>query len=186
VVGFVNTTLKAGFNLVASPLKATNDTIGAILPTVPDGTTVARWDAANQTFLSAIAFDSIIFGGWEDPNMPVTAGEAVFINVTADATITFVGEVRQGNLSTPLAAGFAMVGSQVPQTGGITSVLGFTPADGTTCALWDAVGQTYSAAVTYDSIIFGGWESEPVLGISQGAVISSTAPGAWTRTFSVQ
>jgi len=186
VVGFVNTTLKSGYNLVCPPLKATNDTVAAIFPTVPDGTTVARWDGANQTFLSAATYDSIIFAGWDDPTMLITAGEAVFIFVGADTTLTFVGEVRQGALSTPLVGGYSLVGSQVPQNGGITTVLGFTPSDGTTCASWDAANQTYLSAFTYDSIIFGGWDQEPVLGISEGVFIFSGGPGQWTRTFNVQ
>jgi len=189
VVGFVNLPLQQGFNLVCPPLKATNDTVGAILPTVPDGVSVQRWDPVAQSFLSAITFDSGAYGGWEDPNMPLIAGEAVFISVPPGGafTATFVGEVRQGPaMATALRPGFNFVGSQWPQEGAITAALQFSPTDADSVQSWNPTAQTYNSAVTYDVGAYGGWEIEPVLKIGEGVVISTTIAKDWTQNFSVQ
>lgn len=179
VVGFVNLTLPVGFNLICNPLQATNNNLSTIVPAPPDGSTAAKWNSGAQTFESAKTF---VFGSW-DEDMTIAPGEAFFINMSEAGTLTFVGEVRQGALSTPLVAGANMVGSQVPQAGLITTALGYIPGDGDTAALWDAANQQYFSAKTF---VFGSWDDEPVLGIGEGAVVSASAPGAWDRTFNVQ
>jgi len=161
--------------------------VGAVIPTAPNGTSLQRWNATAQQFDSAITYDTDIFGGWENPDLAITAGEAFFIKVEAATTLTFVGEVRQGdNLTTPLAQGFSMVGSQVPQAGPITDLLGFAPSNGDSAQQWDAAVQSYKAAKTYDTDIFGGWEEQPSLEIAEGVVLLRTAAGNWTRSFHVQ
>jgi hypothetical protein len=189
VVGYVNVNLQPGFNLVAPPLQAANNTIGTLIPSLPNGSTLQKWDPVTQSFLAPAGFDLDIFGGWDDPTVEIKAGEAVFINVGSAATITFVGDVRQsgaGTLNTPLSPGFSIVGSQVPQTGGISSILGLAPDNGDTAQQWDPVNQHYLNPSGYDLDIFGGWDSEPVLGMAEGIVLSRGAAGSWSRNFNVQ
>lgn len=184
VVGFVNVNLATGFNFLANPLKATADTVGAVLPSVPDGTTVATWNKTSQTFNNAATY----FFGWDDANYSLPPGEAFFINVPEAVTVTFVGEVRQGTLSTPLVVGFNMVGSQVAQAGPLGdgtvagAGLGFDPEDGDTAAKWNSGAQRYDNASTY----FFGWDIEPQLGMAEGIVITRSTAGTWSRTFNVQ
>jgi hypothetical protein len=186
VVGFVNVSLSTGFNFLANPLKATNDTVSAIIPTAPDGTTVATWNKATQTFRSAASFG---FGSWDLPAYSLPPGEAFFVNVPSATTLTFVGEVRQGTLATPLVVGYNLVGSQVAQAGplgdGSTAGagLGYAPQDGDTAALWDSAQQKYKNASSFG---FGAWDVNPVLGMAEGVVITRSAAGSWTRTFNVQ
>lgn len=177
VVGFVNMDLPAGFALISNPLQATNNNLATILPVVPDFSTAAKWDPATQQFADSATY----IGGWDlDPE--IMPGEGFFVNLSEAATLTFVGEVRQGELSTTLVPGFNMVGSQVPQEGGLTSVLGFNPEDFDTAATWNTATQQYNDSATY----IGGWDAEPVLAVGEGVVINRSSPGAWTRTFNVQ
>jgi len=184
VVGFVNLNLTVGYNLICNPLQASNDTVGVIFPTLPNGSTVTKWNGFGYD--SPISFDTDIFGGWEDPALQVKPGEAFFINVPTATTVTFVGDVRQGSLTNHIAANYAFVASQVPQAGGVTSVLGFNPlVDGTTLTQFQP-GLGWGSPLTYDTSIFGGWEAEPVIAIGEGFLIQSpSVSGDWIRSFTV-
>jgi hypothetical protein len=174
-VGYVNTALATGFNLVANPLNTAGNTIAEVHPTAPDGTllytysptsgyTVATWDGEWITGASTV----------------IAPGTGYFLRVAAAATVTYVGEVPQGALTINLVAGYNLVGSKVPQAGGITTALGFTPADG------DQV-YTFDAAAGYKSFTYDGeWlPSEPLLKVGEGVWIRKVAAGTWTRNFSV-
>lgn len=186
VVGFVNVNIVQGFNFLCNPLKASADTVGAVIPTAPEGTTVATWNKQTQAFNSAATFS---FGSWDDPNYPLPPGEAFFLNSGEAATLTFVGEVRQGTLTTPLVVGFNLVGSQVAQSGPLGdgtpagAGLGYVPDEGDTAAKWNPAGQSYFSA---NSFSFGSWDAMPTLGMAEGIVITRSAAGSWTRTFNVQ
>jgi len=101
-------------------------------------------------------------------------------------TVTFVGEVPQGPLSTTLVAGFQIVSSQVPQAGKMQTDLGYNPDGGDKIYQWNATSQNYGA-FTFDSAF--GWDpSEPTLDVGEAVFLSKDASAknlAWTRTFSV-
>jgi len=109
----------------------------------------------------------------------------VFVRIpgTANVTVTFVGEVPQGTLSTPLPTGFFIVSSQVPQSGTATA-LGYVPQAGDALYFWDEPGQKY---------VIRGWDAEfgefdgplPVLEVGEAFFTRKTTAGTWTRTFSV-
>jgi hypothetical protein len=189
VVGFVNVQLTNGFNLLCNPLKATNDTVAAIFPTLPNGSGLQQWVPAQQIFSTTPAtFDTDVYGGWDQPDLIIAPGEAFFINSAANTTITFVGEVRQGALATPLfGPGFAFVGSQVPQAGPVTTALNLVPNNGDSIQQFIPGAQGYSPfPATYDTDVYGGWDTEPIIGIAEGFIITRTVSGNWTRTFNVQ
>jgi hypothetical protein len=88
-------------------------------------------------------------------------------------------------LTTPVASGFSIVSSQVPQSGGITSALGFPGKDNDTCFKYVAgPGGGYQINTYIDGV---GWDPvEPILGVGDAVWIqSSGAHASWTRVFSV-
>jgi hypothetical protein len=178
-VGYVNKTLKPGFNLIANPLTAANNSLGSLLPAPDEGTTVYKWTG------STYAISAFEFGAWSDAALTVAPGEGFFItNPTAsDKTVTFVGDVPTGSLANPIPAGFSIKSSMVPQAGGITSVLGFTPLEGTVVYKFDATTQAYGL----DAYEFGSWGTPggPVLAVADAVWINSPAATSWNRTFSV-
>jgi len=90
VVGYVNVQAPAGFSLIANPLdNKTGNNLNTILPGVPVGTTVYKYDGATG-FTS-----SVNFGTWT-PDLILAPGEGAFIQLAAPATLTFVGEVTLG------------------------------------------------------------------------------------------
>jgi hypothetical protein len=184
-VGYVNTPLVAGFNLVSNPLNntaANGNTIETLFNGVPDGTQVYKFE--NGAFVST-AFDEIV-GGWDPLTVAqktVTPGEGVFVRVSGPTTVTFVGEVPQGTLNNPLPVGLSIKSSMVPQEG-TAAELGLVGGDGDQLYQWNSATQAYATS-TFDEIL-GGWD--PALGklkVGEAFFLRKNAAGTWTRTFSV-
>jgi hypothetical protein len=97
-------------------------------------------------------------------------------------TVTFVGEVPQGTLTTAIPAGFSIVSSQVPQEGTAVA-LGYTPVGGDQLYFWNETTQRYGIS-TYDAD-FGFDNPLPTLSVGEAFFIRKNAAGTWTRTFSV-
>jgi hypothetical protein len=181
VVGYVNQSLSVGFNMVCNPLDSGTNTIANVIPTPPGFSTAFKFTggafSAGNTFIPGV--------GWGDPSMTLNPGEGVFITVPTAYTNTFVGEVRQGNLTNALATGFNLVASQVPQSGGVQTVLGLTPGNFDTLFQWNAGTQQYLPGNTF--IPGPGWGGgEPNIAVGE-AFFFNNASGAstWVRSFTV-
>lgn len=184
-VGYINVTCTPGFNLVADQLVVADRTVGSLLATVPDGTAVYKF---NGTIFDISTYDLSGIGGWDpDASMTIDHGSGVFIfNPTASPfTVTFVGDVAQGSLSTTVPQSFSVLSSKVPQSGGVSTVLQFPAVDG------DAVYKYNGTAFdifTYDLSGVGGWDpEEPTIGVGEAFFLFAPAPGhgAWSRNFTV-
>jgi len=195
-VGYVNSTLKKGFNLVANPLNAGADnTIGALFKTLPIGTQVFKYDGTG--FQIAVNDDANVATGAYESATPamltaqILPGEGLFVknNTQVDQTVTFVGEVPQGNLSNPIPKGLSIRSSQVPQDGKLTTDLGFPGKDGDQVSKFDAATQKFVGPFTFD-VAEGGWTlagvvNEPVVVAGEAVFVRKVTAEAWTRTFNV-
>jgi hypothetical protein len=187
-VGYVNTTIVPRFNLVSNPLnntEANGNSIKSLFASLPFGTQIYRF---NGTGFDIATKDDLV-GDYDPPavaNATVTPGQGVFVlnNGTQNQTVTFVGEVPQGNLTVNIPAGFSIVSSPVPQAGNIQTDLQFNPASGDQLYFWDEPTQKYSIH-TWDAD-FASWDvNPPSLGVGEAIFIRKNAPGTWTRTFNV-
>jgi len=184
-VGYVNITLKPGFQLVANPLNNTSangNTVSNLFAACPDGTTLYTYDNAAGKF-SGNGKD---FGDWANPNATLLPGQGAFVLLPAggNVQITAVGDVMQSGaspLSTTIPKGFSIVSSQVPQAGKIQTDLKYAPEDGDTVYSFDVTAQKYNSA-GYD---FGAWSAEPTLQVGEAVFLLSASAKTWTRTFSV-
>ena len=199
-VGYVNLTLPTGFSMIANPLNGANNNLNTILP-LPDsaeGTEIYRF--AGGAFGDVITF----YGGgvgWftanVDPNWVVlNPGEGVFIRPIAAMTITFVGEVPQGNLANAVPAGFSIRSSQVPQEARLGNAatdgtLKFPATDTDNVYVFDSAGQKYKDVYTYYNDI-PGWFSNsdgdpagPNVPVGTAFWVQKAAAASWTRSFSV-
>jgi len=196
VVGYVNVTVPANkFAILANPLNATNTSIGTVLAPagIPDGTTVYKWTGSTYN-ISQKGQDDNGFPAW-DVDFPLAPGTGFWVkNVTASPmTITFVGEVPQGSLSNGVPAGFSIVGSQVPQSGDLASVLNypaFADPNGITSTAvyrWNSAASTYTISTYgFDDNNVPAWDVACVPAVAEGYWVKEAAPRAWTRTFTVQ
>jgi len=187
-VGYVNTPLPKGFSLISNPLNNTaGNTIQNLfgtIPNIPEGLTVYKF--VNGKYTTPATYDPLdgAFGPAAAASQTVVPGEGVFVlNPTATTvTVTFVGEVPQGTLNTPIAKGFQIVSSQVPQAGTV-SALGYAPNEGDTFFQFDTAANKYKTPNTFD---LGAWSpAEPTLAVGEAAFLNAAAAKTWTRTFQV-
>jgi hypothetical protein len=197
-VGYVNKTIpKNGFAMVSNPLKAATNTINALFQPVPVGFQVFVYTPGK-------GFDVGTFDDLEGAFLPASVGNAtllpgqgVFVkNPTAsDVTITFVGEVPQGSLSTPLVAGLQIVSSQVPQAGTASDLgLPHTTAGGMTAGdqvyqfvTNDAVAannQKYYVS-TFDDLEDNFLPALKPLDVGEAIFLKLAKANTWKRDFSV-
>lgn len=174
-VGYVNMTLAKGFNLIANPLKAADNSVKALMPTVPEGTTIYKLKA-DGTY----SINSFEFGEWTNPADTMVPGEGAFVNNPADpVTVTFVGEVMQGALKNSIPKGFSIKSSMVPQSAQLDKELAFPAAEGDTVYFWR--NNNYSIH-TYE---FGEFTPPPVPAVGEAFFVNKVAAVDWNRNFSV-
>jgi hypothetical protein len=183
VVGYVNVTVPAGFTMIANPLKGTNDSINTVLPNVPVGTLLYKF---NGSFGSPAEFAGVGIG-WDTPSMTLAPGEGAFIQTPSSNVITFVGEVVQGTATNAIPAGFSIRSSIVPQSGGLSSVLGYPAVAGDWIYLFDKNAQQYAnGGSPYESAGGNLWDpSEPTPAVGEAFWILKAASINWVRTFNV-
>jgi len=180
-VGFVNVNFPPGFSIASNPLEGATNTVAALFPTsLPNNCAVFKFNTASGTFSSSTFF----FGAWSNPNLSLVPGEGFFfrnpsVNII---TNTFVGNVKQGTLTTPLSAGFTLVSSQVPQSGLVTTDLGLPILNTETVFKFNNALNAYSGSTFF----FGSWSGgEPTIGVGEGFFVKKVAASSWTRSFSV-
>jgi hypothetical protein len=195
IVGYVNVEVGPGASLLANPLNASPDnTLDNVLPSVPDQSTVFKWNFAGQTFAAS---DTFFAGfGWFDSGFnPSTTtldpGEGFFLK-TPDAsgtnTVTFVGEVSTGtNTVVVQGPGNNFLGNPVPVAQSLVTA-GLEVADQSTYRTFDNAANSYSQALTYFAG-FGWFDSgfnpaDPIPTVAQGFVIDNKgATTNWTQVF---
>jgi hypothetical protein len=181
-VGYVNTSLKAGYNLVSNPLdnKAANgNTISSLFSSLPPDTTFFVFDGTKYSSADVPTFGGAIEG--PAANTVITPGNGLFIFMPSDATVTFVGEVPSGSLDNPIPAGFSIKSSMVPQAGKISTDLQYHPDENDTIFIFNTAAGKYSSA-TYQ---FGAWDNEPTLDVGQAVFIQTAAAKIWHRDFDI-
>lgn len=196
VVGYINITLKPGYNLIANQLTNGNNNVNIVLTNLPasmDNSTINAFDNATQNFTPAQTWYNGV--GWVDPDfnsssLTITPGKGYFLNnAGAQVTVTLIGEVPQGTTATPIGTGLGMYASVPPVVSGFTTN-GFPGTDNMTYQLFDATIQNYTQALTYFAGV--GWVDgdfntvDPAPPVGSGFLISNPgAAGTWTRNFVV-
>jgi hypothetical protein len=192
-VGYVNTTLVPGFNLVSNPLNnTTGNTIAnlfgtGIQGTIPDGTIVYYFNPTTDQFVSAL-YDALdaAFGPAANAATVVAPGNGVFVFVpgNANVTCTFVGEVPQGTASNQdIPQGFSIKASTVPAGGPITGMQ-FPAADGDVIYEWNATTDQYIPSI-FDGLDNAWGPQVPSIDVGEAFFVFKGAAAAWTRNFSV-
>jgi hypothetical protein len=197
VVGYVNLSLTNGFQLVANQLDfdgtGTNNTVSTVFGTnLPNQTRLYVYSAPAASFTTAtyLASTGAWIGDSAGANAALNPGGGVFLSIPATAaptTVTTVGTVLQGALSTPFSAGYNIISSKVPVAGG-AGALGLTTNLSNQDFVYQFVPSTqaYGAKHTYLSAT-GSWlGGEPTISVGESFWYFAHAAGAWNTTFTVQ
>jgi len=209
VVGYVNLTLKPGYNLITPQLKDSSGStaINVLLtnaPALADSSTFFGWNAGAQSFTEAANWVQAPPDGpaWYNADYSALAadtaprGGSYFIyNAGAQTTLTLVGEVPQGASTSTVAAAYNFKGDYVPASQEIITN-GFPIADGSTLFTFDATTQSYTEALNgvatppdgpnwYNADYSAVVNFAPTVG--QGFVYFNPGTSvAWNRNFTVQ
>jgi hypothetical protein len=177
VMGYASTTLPPGFSMIANPFDARSNTVSDLLKDMPEGTKINKFDTR---FFQMN--ENIFRGGtWSNASEKLVPGEgAILFNPTSDyKSLSFVGDVMQGNLSIPIAGGFSVRSSMVPQAGRLHTDLGFPIAEGDVIHLFDRDRQKY-VLYPYDPVT---WTANPpIVSVGESFWVAKTSPGNWTRS----
>jgi hypothetical protein len=187
VVGYVNVVCSNGYTLVNTPLVPSNDTLTNLLDAyVPAGNSVLTFNGASYTTYIKDEFDAT----WNGANTPLPNGKGYFIRnlSTTPFTVTYVGEVPQGNLTNALAAGYSLVGSKVPQAGFVED-LGINPGLGDSVLKYRNGGFVTYINDEFDNT-WGGAGADvnkgPSVAVGEGFFYRNLANTAtWVRNFSI-
>jgi hypothetical protein len=181
VVGYVNVTVPAnGFGLIANPLNNTNNTIGSVIANPPPGTIFYKYNGGYTVY----TFDADDLVWTPNGGATLNPGEGGFVRNPAGTpmTLTFVGEVLQGNLTNSVPNGYSIRSSQVPQTGGITTTLNYQPGPGDIVYKYSNGYTVYT--IDADDLVWTPSESTIHVGESFFSLRAS-GPANWVRNFTV-
>jgi hypothetical protein len=194
VVGYYNLTVGSHQQvMIANQLNTTNNTIGALLtpPMVANNDIIYKFNGGFS--LSQYSTDD---GQWDpDPTVTLNPGEAVFYkNAQASTeTLTFVGEVLQGQLVNTLPLGVqVMRSSMVPQQGLVSTDLGVPYDNNDLLYVYNTLQNSGGYSLYQYSTDDGQWDpSEPTIAVGQGffykkASTANPANANWVRNFTVQ
>lgn len=198
-VGYYTLNLVQGFNLVANQLNNGDNSLATVFPSLPDGTSLLKWDSANQMYTAGDVY--FVGDGWYDnesgdPSSTTLApGEGGFLNCTEAASITVVGEVPQGAPlpTVTISALFSIASQPTPQElglggGGADDLPG---NDGDAVLFWDGANQKFTDGYTF--FVGDGWydnlsgdPANPTPKVGEAFFYNNSGAAIdWTRSFSV-
>lgn len=137
--------IPSGDSLIANQLDHGGNTLDEVLPGVPDGSVIGKWNCSGFT---QYIYDSLI-PGWSPGGGILRPGEGAFFHNPGPAfQLAFTGNRHEPALPLPLPCGCNQENLVSRQTTNAPSsfmdIMGFPPPDGTTLRRW-----TGSTHVTY-------------------------------------
>ena len=179
-VGYINVSCPAGFSMIAHQFTVPSRKLSDLIPAPLPATSVYKLVGGGYQIYT---FDDLDLVWTPNGDVEIELGAGVFINSPSAQTLTFVGEVPQGTLTTPTPSGFSIRSSQVPQQGTVGQLgLVGQPAD----QVYKLVGSGYQI-YTFDDLDLVWTPSEPVINVGESFFLNKAPGGSttWTRTFSV-
>lgn len=178
IVGFASTVIPPGFGMVSNPFHNEDNSVAAILPRVPEGTTLCKFDI-HTARLTNNAFKN---GRWTIGSEKLVPGEsAIFFNPGHQpVSLEFSGAVMQGELTNSIGSGFSLRGSLLPKAGKISVDLGLPLAEGDVVHVFDRKQQRYQVY----KFPMKNWHSvQPTLDLCEGFWCGKISAGAWKQSF---
>ena len=164
--------IHAGLNLIANQLDHGSNTLNEIMPAVPNGCVLYKYQNASGTWREASFFDV-----WPDnlAAFTLSPGEGAFLQSPTSFTLTFTGTPHVPVLPVSIPAGATyLLSRQTNDIGTYENITGTSPADGATVYTWNGVG--YDMDQYYGGF---GWASgaDPMVAVGGAIWISATGSG---------
>jgi hypothetical protein len=189
IVGYVNKVVPANqYTALATPLLTTDQTVagvfGGIGGSLPEGAQILIW---NGTSFDTGTRDDFETGGWAPAGFeatPVGPGTGYFVFNGLEITVTYVGEVVTGTVTTTVDSGYSFIGSQIPVAGQADTVLEYpanAQTEGNQILQWNGSSwDTY----TIDLFETPPWTpSAPSIDVAEGFLSYTPTGFDWVQTF---
>jgi hypothetical protein len=197
VIGYAMFTLDPGTNFIADPFIDVSDgdygnpnntnsnpvnTVGTLFrqgcttQPLPENTIVTGF--TSQGFLSETNLGNI----WvPDGVVSINPSAGVIVsNGSTSSTLQWVVGVVRPSVTNQIPAGKSYLASGLPESGGITSVLGLSGlSSGDMLSLWN---NATSSFVTYTNTGSGWTPSEPTVGLCEGFILNCAVAHTWTQS----
>jgi hypothetical protein len=210
IVGYVNIPLTNGVLAAVAPTldldgTGTNNTVGTVFPNPSLNDTVFVFNGSGYDALTYKAQGSghpvVYVTNWFEgvtvsSNYPINPGEGAFYLPAANETATIVGDVLQGsnlvNQYFPAANSIALLSSQVPIAGGLTSVLGYNPSLGDNVFIYSNGAYnayTYKAQGSGHPVVYvtnwfsGVTAGEPYINVGESFWLQPATDTNWVENF---
>jgi hypothetical protein len=161
--------LRTGLNLIANQLDRGGNTLAEILPVVPNGTVVSKYDNLNGVWGQATYSNS-----WGPAGiLSLNPGEGAWLRSLTNFTISLLGTPHTSNIPLSIPGGVTwLVSRQTNAPGSYENIVGAAPAPGVEVFQWINSNTTF-AAFTYT---ITGWSGgiEPVAQIGESLWIAPT------------
>lgn len=189
-VGYVNTSLVPGLNLISNPLNNRaehGNTLGSLFKAglLPGG---SRIFLPGPEGFEVATLEGDGSGGyfWIPAEMEartLEAGAGFFVELAGAVnwTVTFVGQVAEGVLTNGLPVGLSIKSSIVPQEGSM-AVLGFVPMPGDVIYRLETGSGRYRI-YTFDDLTLKWLPEEPAVRVGEAFWVRTMVAREWVRTF---
>jgi hypothetical protein len=176
------TVVTPGFNAIANHLNNGRNTLHEVLPSVPNGTLLYKWDPVRQTYTEPARYFATT--GWLVPEPLVgtlSPGEGAFLRVNAQLSLTFRGTPQQSQLRTDVVSGYNFVSCQTTQLCTFEEVFKFAAIPGDIVYKFDRAvpqlatdpGQIATSIHRYGAT---GWDNPPVFDRGHSAFVYLARP----------
>ena len=168
-------TILPGLNLIANQLDLGDNTLNTVLPSVPAGSQLFKWNPATGTFHTDTFDDLGLIWIDEANGVPSTttlgAYEAAFlVNPGAAYPLVFTGQPRSPVPPPPVLVRERLyyLAGPIQQPAGFTDITGLAPEEGALLLRWNAATQSYQT----NRFTGGAWQpGTPVAGIGEGVAV---------------
>ena len=165
--------ISTGLNLIANQLDHGSNTLNEVLPNMPDGTALYKFNNTNHTW--TISSFSAAAGKWLDGNAIVLRpGEGAFLESPGNFNLTFTGTPHVPILPIIIPSNQVYILSrQTNDIGNYDNIVGASPAPGAQLYKWNGGG--------YNSFTFvgAGWTpATPSIAVGESVWISPSGNGS--------
>jgi RHS repeat-associated protein len=159
-------TLQKGYTPIANQLdyagpNAGGNSLNNIMPAVPDGSGLYKFDNSHGTWVQA--FYNASSGSWTPNNVTLNPGEGAFFQSPAAFQLTLAGRPHVPVLPVAISTGsWGLLSRQTNDVGTYANIVGTPPLDG--ARIFRGSPPTYSSSVF---VVSNGWH-DAILGTPQG------------------
>jgi hypothetical protein len=176
------TVVTPGFNAIANHLNNGRNTLNEVLPSVPTGTLLYKWDPVRQTYTEPARYFATF--GWSIPEPLVgtlSPGEGAFLRVSTQGSLTFRGTPQQPQVRTDVVSGLNFVSCQTTEPCTFDEVFKFAPIPGDIVYKFDRAVAELSTdprqmATSIHRYGATGWDSPPVFERGRAAFVYLARP----------